>query len=162
MPPRRVTDSEQIKSLNLRSAAHHIIDTLDGKNYPLWKDQVKMSFTARGIMQYLTKTSDEIQNFSHQDQAEAYMSLMSTLNQQIRCSHSKIQNPKELWENLKTTYEQSNIEIFISLCADYKKLILEENTTNIDEFIMKLQSIFSNLENMEQHLSNDFQIALMC
>lgn len=138
MPPRRATETEQIKSLNLRSLTYRIIDTLDGKNYPIWKDHVAMSFTAWSLMQYLVTTPEEIRNFSHQDLAEAYMSLMSTLNQQIRCSYFRIQNPKELRENLKNTHEQSNVEMFISLCAEYKKLTLDEYTTNVENFIMKL------------------------
>ena len=101
---------------------NHIIDTIDGKNYPIWKDQVTTSFTVRGLMQYLVAIPKEISNFSHQDQMEAYM---STLTQQIRCSHSRIQNQKELWENSKNTYEQSNVEMFISLCAEYEKLTLD-------------------------------------
>lgn len=37
--------------------------------------------------------------------------------------------------------------------------MLVENMTN-DTFIMKLESIFVNLGNMDQHLINDFQIVI--
>ena len=161
----RATNSDsqlqEIKSLTVKQVTHHQIDLLTGKNFPIWRNQVQMSFTARGIMNYLVVKPADIQKFNEQEQAEAYMSLIATISPEVRCSYSRINDPFTLWEKLHLTFERSNIECFISLCNEYKNLSLEENSNDINKFIMTIQTIFANFESMGQPLSNDFQIALM-
>jgi hypothetical protein len=97
---------------------------LDGRNYPIWAMDVKISLALRGVYEAILSSEERIVQLLDPFKYNALYIIRNHLHVDLKSEFVMEEEPHVLWVALQTRYEQQKVVILLEANHDWTMLRL--------------------------------------
>lgn len=166
----RIEVAHQLANLNPTTSSYQHVRTynqtsiavkLNGKNYPAWKFTIKKALICRQLTSVVYDTEHQLSLIERERKdAEASELLTNSLDPRIINKIILCETAREIWERLKSMYEQegdSNLETSI---IDWSNM-RQGNNESISDYIGRYDEVVDRITSLGECLSERLKRAIL-